>query len=107
MLDISKQIQQYLGYNGRMICMSKSMYRQSHPKNRVYFNACIFDKDANQIWWGDVDVTRDKRKIQKIANLSNQTLYLTPEHPFRTDFNKVTKELLESDEYVIKVVPKK
>jgi len=88
--------------NGRMISLSKSRYGESHPNHKVYFNACIFDKKAKEVWYGDIDITEDEDKLKQIAKESKQTFYVTPEHPFRMDFNKVTKKQLENDEYVVK-----
>jgi len=95
-------INKNLGYGGRMIGLSKSRYRDTHPDNVLYFNACIFNKDLNQIWWGDIDVTADKEKLDKIAEESGELFYVTPEHPFRSDFNKVDQKLIDTDESVIK-----
>jgi len=95
-------IETNLGYAGRMVGGSKSRYKKANPNSIVYFNACIFDKDLKQIWWGDIDITKDKEALDKIAKESQQIFYVTPEHPFRTDFNTITKKLIDSNEYVIK-----
>lgn len=90
--------------SGRMISGSKSMYGRAHPDNKVYFNACIFDKTATQVWWGDLDVTESKDVLKEVAKEYKHMFYVTPEHPYRMDFNKVTKEQLEKDtEWVVKI----
>ena len=89
-------------HSGRMIAFSKSRYGESHPNHKVYFNACIFDKKAKEVWYGDIDLTEDEEKLKQVAKESKQIFYVTPEHPFRMDFNKVTKEQLENEEYVVK-----
>src|SRR3972149_3995249 len=68
----------------------------------VYFNACIFNEKLKQIWWGDIDITKDKKALRKIAKESKELFYVTPEHPFRSDFNKVDQKLIDTDESVIK-----
>jgi hypothetical protein len=108
---ITNIIEQKLGYTGRLISASKTLYRDRYPKHTVYFNACIFiilpDDKVVQVWWGDVDVTLDKKIIQQIADEANITLYLTPEHPFRGDFYKVTKDKLLNNKYVLIFKPRK
>lgn len=79
---------------GRMICLSKSTYRDLHPNGKPIFNACIYDTNAVQVWWGDLDLVEDNDKLQKVANESNQEFYVTTES-YRSDFNKTTKEELE------------
>lgn len=101
-MTLEQLIIKHLGFPGKMISMSKSTYREAHPNNIVYFNACIFNKDLKQIWWGDIDITKNKKKLQKIAEESKELFYVTPEHPFRSDFNKVDQKLIDTDESVIR-----
>jgi hypothetical protein len=55
-------------YNGRVICGSKSVYRNSFPKNLIVFNANIINaKTKEKIWFGDLDITFDFDKLKKIA----------------------------------------
>ena len=68
-MTLEELITTNLGSQGRLIGLSKSRYRDAHPNNIVYFNACIFDKKLKQIWWGDIDITADKKKLKKIAKL--------------------------------------
>lgn len=98
----TKVINSILGYEGRMICASKSRYKENHPKGMPYFNACIFDDKGKQVWWGDIDVVLDKVKLKKIAKTWKKKFYVTPEHPYRTDFNSVTIKQLNEGEYVLK-----
>ena len=73
--------------SGRMIGFSKSGYRDTHPDGKPYFNACIYDANAVQTWWGDLDITDDMEKLQKASNEIGQTFYVTTEG-YRSDFNK-------------------
>jgi len=99
--ELIKTIEKYLGHNGRMIGYSKSVYCQDYPDSIVYFNACIFDDDANQVWWGDIDTTLDKTKLDQIAEWYTGKFYVTRETEYRTDLNIVTKKQLENDKDVI------
>jgi hypothetical protein len=94
-------IENNLGYSGRMISGSKTMYQMNNPASVVYFNACIFDELLTQVWYGDIDLTLDKKKIDKIAEVSEQPFYITKEH-YRSDFNRLTKEEIDQDEDIIK-----
>jgi hypothetical protein len=88
--------------NGRMISYSKSSYINSNRGNKVFFNACVFDINGIQVWYGDLDLTKDSKTLEKIAEETNQIFYVTPESGFRSDFNKITKKELEQSEYVVK-----
>ena len=83
-------------HSGRMIGGSKSGYRDANPGCKPYFNACIYDGNAVQAWWGDLDLMKDTESLQKVSNETNQTFYVTIES-YRSDFNKdVTKKDLEN-----------
>lgn len=67
-------------YEGRMISGSKSGYMKENKSHHVLFNANIFSKKKRKkIWYGDLDITRDCKKLQKIADISNDTLYIVRE----------------------------
>lgn len=51
----------------------------------VFWNACIFDKDLQQIWWGDINITRQAESLQRIADQRREVIYVTREHGFRWD----------------------
>lgn len=81
--------------SGRMIGHSKSGYRDAHPDGMPIFNACIYDANAVQTWWGDLDIVEDMENLQKSSNDTGQTFYVTTEG-YRSDFNKdVSKKDLE------------
>lgn len=102
---LTKVIEEHLGSAGRLIAMSKSRYAERYPKHTVFFNGCIYvvvDGKPVEVWWGDIDLTKDERKLRAIAKEGRCDFYVTPEDPFRMDFNKVTLETLEKDENVVK-----
>lgn len=61
---------------GRMICGSKSLYREKYPNHKVCFNSNVVAKTHGKIWYGDLDLTLDREKLQEIANMLNDTLYV-------------------------------
>ncbi len=65
-----------LGLAGAMLSGSKQ-----GPAS-IYWNACIFDKDEQQIWHGDLDTEKKADDLQELANRIG-TIYVTPEQPFR------------------------
>ncbi len=81
---------QYLGYPGRILSGSKTI-----PKGKenhiIYWNACIFDYDGEEIWYGDLDVTQDHDKLDKLVKLIG-IIYVTPEQPWRFDGFKETRK---------------
>jgi len=53
---------QYLGMNGRMLYRSKSLGQPT-----TIFNANIFDQRAKKIWFGDLEIDRDRKALTMIS----------------------------------------
>lgn len=81
-IEIAPEAVELLGHHGRLLSPSKSAYREAHGDNDVYFNACIFDRSGLQRWFGDVDVTLERDKLEHLAGRIG-SIYLTPEKPYR------------------------
>ena len=64
---------------GRMISYSKSSYRNQFPENEIYFNANIFVLGEGKVWYGDIDITKDKEKLENIASEIGKDLYILRE----------------------------
>jgi hypothetical protein len=64
---------------GRMVCGSKSLYREMFPDNEVYFNANIFVLGEGKIWYGDLDVTNDIEALKNVASRIGKDLYILRE----------------------------
>lgn len=94
MSSIGQEIEEAVGGYGRQISGSKTA-----PKgHEVFFNACIFDSDFRQVWYGDFDFTVDSEKLQKVASMFCEKLYVTREMPFR--FEPLTKKSAKDNERV-------
>jgi hypothetical protein len=65
--------------SGRMISWSKSTYRQRNPDNEVYFNANIFVLGEGKVFYGDLDITKDKEVLETIAKTVGKDLYILRE----------------------------
>jgi hypothetical protein len=63
---------------GRLLSWSKSTYRFAYPDNDVYFNANIFTQHG-KIWYGDLDLTLDEKKLKKVAREIKEDLYILKE----------------------------
>lgn len=85
----------HLGHNGCMLSGSKSSYLHANPKNVVFFNANLYNAEGIKIWYGDLDITKSRAKLQELAKTLGETLYVTREMPFR--FEKVTVARLERE----------
>jgi hypothetical protein len=70
-------------HTARMICSSKTTYRVSYPDNIAFFNCNILLEGWGKVWFGDLDVTRDKRKLIQVASKLRQPLYLFRESDAR------------------------
>jgi hypothetical protein len=64
---------------GRIISYSKSRYREEFPENEVYFNANIFALDEGKIWYGDLDLTKDKEILERMATRFGKDLFILRE----------------------------
>jgi len=96
-------VENILGPSGRLISGSKSTYRIMNPNNLIVFNANIFTEDLEKIWYGDLDLTLDKTKLQEIAFLLNKTIYILYEMDGR--FENEYDPIIEN--YVLKLKPNK
>jgi len=100
------EVQKILGINGR-IFGSKSSYRLKHPNDFILFNAnvCI---EKEKIWYGDLNLTLDKKKLQKLAKELNENIYVFYEMDARFEnenkFNieKAVIEFLSNGEWKIR-----
>ena len=66
-------------FSGRMLSFSKSGYRDQFPDNEVYFNANIFVLGEGKIWYGDIDVTKEKEQLENVAREIGKDLYILRE----------------------------
>lgn len=64
---------------GRMISMSKSGYRDKNPDNLVVFNANIFVLGEGKIWYGDLDITKERTVLEDIAKELGKDLFILRE----------------------------
>jgi len=62
-----------------MLSSSKSGYRNRNPENEIFFNANIFTVEDGKIWWGDIDYTKDRETLEKIAMKLERKLYIVKE----------------------------
>jgi hypothetical protein len=62
------------------LCLgSKSGYRLTHPGNQFVPNANVFCRKEGKIWWGDLDLARDRPKLEAIARKLRTRLYVLSE----------------------------
>jgi hypothetical protein len=64
---------------GRMISWSKSGYVRNNPGNEVVFNARICVLGEGNIWWGDLDITKDRELLSSVATEAGKKLYILRE----------------------------
>ena len=69
---------------GRMVGGSKSGYIDKHPDHFVIFNANVVSK-LGKVWWGDLDLTKDGKKLKAIAQEMSDVLYVLRELDGRFD----------------------
>jgi hypothetical protein len=64
---------------------SKSGYRNTHPKCDFIPNANVFSRRGGKVWWGDLDLLRDRRALELVAQRLRSRLYVLSEHDGRFD----------------------
>lgn len=61
-IKISEDAVKLLGYQGRMLYRSKSM-----KKPTTIFNANIYNSKAEKIWYGDLEIERDRKALIELS----------------------------------------
>jgi len=102
--DIIEAVRSHLGTEGRLLSASKTMYRKKYPNHKVFFNACLFDSNFTQLWWGDIDFDLDNDSLQLLANYLNETIYITTEHDYR--WNGLKESQINNNNEVVIYEPK-
>jgi hypothetical protein len=94
-----------LGHRGRMISGSKGQYSWDNPRNLVKFNANICTAKHGKIWHGDIDVTIEEPKLQKLAKALKEKVYVLSEMDARAfreeESEKESKPKLEKAVVVV------
>lgn len=78
---------------GKMLSLSKGEYRRDHKDHVIYFNANVFVLSEGKIWGGDLDLTLEGSKLQKIADKIGMKIFVTKEID---GYNDSGKDLSES-----------
>lgn len=86
---------------GRMISASKSSYCQIFPKHEVIFNANIIIESQGKIWHGDLDLTLENEKLEKIAKSLGEPIYILREMDAR--FNNENLSFKEFKKKAVKI----
>jgi hypothetical protein len=64
---------------GRMISGSKSGYVRNNPGCEPYFNARVCVIGEGVIWWGDLDLAKDRPMLDSISRKLERKLYILRE----------------------------
>jgi hypothetical protein len=64
---------------GRLVSGSKSRYVDLYPNNNVVFNGNIVVENHGKVWYGDIDITLEKDKLQAVADELCRDLYILRE----------------------------
>lgn len=71
-----------LGDQGRLLGDDKVEVIANRRGEEVLFNACIFNPAGTEIWFGDISLPADVRRLEELAAKLGE-IYLTPELPYR------------------------
>ena len=76
---------------------SKSAYARNNPRREFIPNANVFTKQHGKVWWGDLDLMRDKPALEKVAHRLRCRLYVLRELGGRFDeATQPHKEVVEA-----------
>lgn len=92
----------HLGHSSKMITYSKSAYKQRNPGNVVIFNSNVCTKKHGKIWFGDIDVTKNKNELINLAKNIKENVYVLNEMDGRFENEKNPK----IKNFVVKITPK-
>ncbi len=77
-------IEKHIGRDGRMVGYSKSGYLDRNPRNITVFNGNIVVEGKKE-WYGDLDVTKDIKKLLALSNEIAKEVYILNEYDGRFD----------------------
>ena len=84
--QIKQTVKNHLGYSGKMLSGSKTLYSVYHPFDLTIFNGNIFSNTTNEkLWYGDVNITKDIKKIINCAKELQDDLVILYESDGRFD----------------------
>lgn len=92
---VNKIAEQYLGHKARLLCGSKSRYKEMYPLHLIVFNANVF-MGFQKIWYGDLDLDIDVDKLYALSKVLSAKISVTYEWEGRFGKeNGMTKERLD------------
>jgi hypothetical protein len=83
------RVREILGCPGRLLSMSKSEYSRRHPTHTIVFNANLCARSHGKLWYGDIDVTADKKILKKVAEALGEKIYVLSEMDGRFENEEV------------------
>ena len=86
----------------RILSFSKSNYRNEHPNDLILFNANVLTT-KEKVWYGDINLSQEENKLQDVAKMLCEDLYVLSESDCRFETeNLPIEELLSKAVKVIK-----
>jgi hypothetical protein len=83
--EVSEIAVEILGANGALLGWSKSDYWKEHQGDIIVFNGNVCTK-TDKLWWGDLNVTLSRDKLQKLANELGEEVYVLSEQNARFEY---------------------
>jgi len=81
MLDITELFEKHKLYCGRMLSGSKTA-----PAGQLcVFNGNVITNLRGKVWYGDLNITKEKKILKQIADECGETLYILKERDCRFD----------------------
>jgi hypothetical protein len=74
---------------------SKSAYDHSNPGNRFFSNANVFCRTKGKLWWGDLDLVKDKDALIAVARRLRVRIYVLSESDGRFENAELSQPEME------------
>ena len=95
--SILEVFSKYKLHHGRVIG-SKTMYCNKHPNNIIIFNAYIYNNKKRMVWYGDLDLTKNAKTLEKIRQeLKIKELHIFTETDGAYGYGTRNKIIINSD----------
>jgi len=73
---------------GRIIAFSKSEYLNKHREDLVIFNANVLTLKHGLVWYGDLNINKDRKVLELISKNLKEDLFILREHDCQIDDKK-------------------
>lgn len=83
-------------FEGKIVTGNIDKYMKRNPDSVVIKNANVFIDMGGKIWWGDLDLTRDAKRIQRACNRIGMEILITEESVGRDNLDDLNWDIVRA-----------